>query len=116
MVSAAAQPRRGISILPRPRRPTYWQRDQASGYAFVGPQVGGFLVFVLGPIVAVGWFALHEWNLIFGAPRFVGLANLQRLIVDQDIPQVTLSSVLFALGYVPLNVGLGLAFAMAINR
>jgi multiple sugar transport system permease protein len=103
-------------IRPRLPRLTYWQRDAATGYGFVGPQVAGFSVFVLGPIVAVGWFALHEWNLIFGAPRFAGLANFQHMLVDADIGQVALNSTLFAVGYVPLNVALGLAFALAVHR
>ncbi len=94
----------------------YWQRDRASGYGFIGPQLAGFLVFVLGPILAVFWFSLHEWNLVFGTFEFTGLGNYARLTSDPEFGPVALNSVLFAFGYVPLNVVLGLAAAVAVNR
>lgn len=115
-MTAAETLRPDRKIRPRLPRLTYWQKDAASGYGFVGPQLAGFSVFVLGPIVAVGWFALNEWNLIFGSQTFVGLGNFQRMLVDADIGQVALNSALFAAGYVPLNVALGLGFAIAVHR
>lgn len=103
-------------IRPRLPRLTYRQLDAASGYGFVGPQLTGFLIFVLGPTVAVVWLALHDWNLIFGAPTFIGLGNVGRMLADQELPQVALNSALFALAYVPLNVVLGLTIAIAVHR
>lgn len=112
---ARQRQRRPVAGLPLPRI-TYWQRDRASGYGFIGPQFLGFLVFVLGPILAVFWFSLHEWNLIFGNFEFTGLGNYQRLLTDPDFGPVAVNSALFAVGYVPLNVLLGLFSAVAVNR
>jgi multiple sugar transport system permease protein len=116
-VADVARQRQGrrVAGLPLPRI-TYWQRDRASGYGFIGPQLLGFLVFVLGPILAVFWFSLHEWNLIFGNFEFTGLGNYQRLLTDPDFGPVAVNSALFAVGYVPLNVLLGLFSAVAVNR
>ncbi len=96
--------------------PGYWQRDALVGAAFVSPQALGFLLFVLGPIVAIGWFALHDWDVIFGTFDFVGLENFQAMLTDRNLPTVVGASVIFAFGYVPLNVGLGLLLAVAINK
>jgi len=102
--------------LRRPILPGYWQRDGLTGAAFVSPQALGFLVFVVGPVLAIGWFALHDWNVIFGTFDFVGLDNFEAMLRDRDLPTVVTASVLFAAGYVPLNVGLGLLLAVAIDR
>jgi multiple sugar transport system permease protein len=99
-----------------PRNLTYRQRDALTGYLFVLPQVGGFSVFVLGPILAVFWFSLHDWNLVFGTFEFTGLGNYGKLARDPQIDAVARNTVLFTLAYVPLSVGLGLALALLTNR
>jgi multiple sugar transport system permease protein len=109
------RPRPG-SARTRPLGLTYWRRDAASGYAFIAPQAFGFGLFVLLPILIVGWYSLHEWNLINGNFDFIGSGNYGRLLSDPEIGPVALASTLFALGYVPLNVFLGLGAALAVNR
>ncbi len=101
---------------PRRWRPGYWQRDAVEGVAFVSPQLLGFLVFVVGPVLAVGWFALHDWDIIFGTFRWVGLDNFEAMLDDGSLPTVVTASVLFALGYVPLSTSLGLLAALAISK
>lgn len=95
---------------------TYRQRDTLAGYLFVLPQFGGFSVFVLGPILAVFWFSLHDWNLVFGTFDFIGVGNYAKLAKDPQIETVARNTLLFTLAYVPLNVGLGLALALLTNR
>jgi multiple sugar transport system permease protein len=97
-------------------RPGYWQRDAIEGVAFVSPQLAGFLLFVVGPVLAIGWFALHDWNVIFGTFDFVGTANFEAMLEDKSLPTVVMASVLFAVGYVPLNVCLGLLAALAVSK
>lgn len=105
---------------PTPRRAswrlTYWQRDSLEGIAFVSPQLVGFLLFVVGPVLAIGWFALHEWNIIYGTFEFVGTANFEAMLRDPSLPTVVGASILFAAGYVPLNVCLGLLAALAVSK
>ncbi len=99
-----------------PRAITYWQRDSLAGYVFITPQLLGFLVFVLGPIVAVFWFSAHDWNIVSGRMQFSGLANYGAIGSDKLMGTVARNSIIFSLGYVPLNVGIGLALALALNR
>jgi multiple sugar transport system permease protein len=102
---------------PRSRRGlTYWRRVALKGYAFIAPQMLGFLVFILGPIVAVFWFSLHDWHLIYKNFDFRGLGNFTDMADDPLMPTVVRNSLVFALGYVPLVVGLGLVLAVALNR
>ena len=97
-------------------RPGYWQLDAVEGFLFISPQLLGFLVFVVGPTVAIGWFALHDWNIILGTFEFVGLTNFEDMLTDRNLPTVIGASVLFAAGYVPLSIALGLLLAIAIDR
>ena len=76
----------------------------------------GFAVFVLGPIVAVFWFSLHDWHLIYKNFDFRGTGNFTDMLDDPLMPTVARNSIVFAFGYVPLVVGLGLALAIALNR
>lgn len=96
--------------------PSYWQRDRLSGYLFVGPQLVGFLVFVLGPIAAIFWYSLHDWTLIKPELIWNDGANFSAILEDRLMPTVAWNSIIFAIGYVPLTVGLGLVMALALNR
>jgi multiple sugar transport system permease protein len=115
-VTGLLRPARQERSPRRPVLPGYWQRDGLTGAAFVSPLALGFAIFVVGPILAIGWFALHDWNVIFGTFDFVGLDNFEAMLRDRDLSTVVTASVLFAAGYVPLNVGLGLLLATAIDR
>lgn len=95
---------------------TYWQRDRLSGYVFVSPLFIGFVIFVLGPIATVFWYSLHDWTLIQPELRWIGTANFQAILDDHLMPAVAFNSIVFAVGYVPLTVGLGLLMALALNR
>jgi multiple sugar transport system permease protein len=106
----AARPGLGIRSL------TYWQRDRLTGYLFVSPLLVGFVVFVLGPILSVFWYSLHDWTLIQPQLRWNGLGNFQDMLDDHLMPTVAWNSIVFALGYVPLTVGLGLVMALGLNR
>lgn len=107
---------RSVQGKHRPPRFGYWQRDSLTGLAFVSPQVLGFGIFVVGPILAIAWFALHDWNVIYGTFDFVGVGNFEAMLKDRNLPTVVMASVLFAVGYVPLNVAFGLLLAFAIHK
>jgi len=96
-------------------RKPYERRDPLVGLLFVGPQVLGFFAFVVFPIVLVLWFSLHDFNLVFGTFEFLGLENYERLLSDPVARTVMVNTLVFTAGYVPLNVGLGLAAALFVN-
>src|SRR3954470_14545524 len=54
------------------------RREAIQGYLFVSPSVIEFLVFVLGPLVAVVYFSFTRYD-VLTPPRWAGLANYDRL-------------------------------------
>lgn len=100
----------------RPRR-SLARRDSLFGYAFVAPQVLGFLTFVVGPIVAVFVYSLSQRNLLTGQTKFIGLDNYVRMFTSDPVFQkVLVNSLVFTAGLVPLNIALALTLALLLSR
>jgi len=95
---------------------TLRRREAIAGVLFVSPQLLGFFVFVLGPLVAVLTFGLFRWNIIFGELDFIGLSNYRQMLGDPEVWEVAVTTVLFGFGFVPLTVLGGLGLAVALNR
>lgn len=95
---------------------TLRRREAIAGLLFVSPQILGFFVFVLGPLVAVLTFGLFRWNIIYGELDFIGLSNYRQMLGDPEVWEVALTTVLFGFGFVPLTVLGGLGLAVALNR
>ncbi|MFZ0215351.1 MAG: sugar ABC transporter permease, partial [Candidatus Dormiibacterota bacterium] len=92
-------------------RPSRGRGDGRSAWLFLSPNLIGFLLFTLLPIVASLVISLFEWPLI-GAPVFNGLANYASLLhTDPVFARILLNTVVYVVGYVALNliVSLGLA-------
>ena len=54
-----------------------WSRQRRKalvGYLYISPWIVGFLVFVLGPMIASLWLSLTQYSAM-GPPSFVGLRN-----------------------------------------
>ncbi len=98
------------------KRLTLRRREAIAGVLFVSPQILGFLVFVLGPLVAVLTFGLFRWNIIFGELDFIGLDNYRQMLGDPEVWEVAVTTVFFGFGFVPLTVLGGLGLAVALNR
>ncbi len=96
---------------------TQARRNSISGYLFIAPQFVGFLVFVLGPIVAVFVFSLQSRSLLTGESTFIGLQNFRRMFFEDGLFLVTMRNTLvFAGGLVPANMALALGLALALSR
>ena len=98
----------------RPARKGFGRRDAIAGYLFVSPSVLGFLVFVLGPLLAAFWFSFTRYDVI-SPPTFIGLDNYTRLFSDQRLGLVYLNTIIYVVAAVVLINGLGLLFAVLIN-
>src|SRR5918999_3359356 len=57
------------------------REETIAGYLFLLPNLVGFLIFSLIPIVATFGLTLTDWNLI-GERTFVGLENYRKLSTD----------------------------------
>lgn len=92
-------------------------RRAMTAWMFVSPMVAGFLIFFLGPLIAIVFYSATEWNMLSQQSSFVGWANYEdALSRNPDFWQVMRNSVIFAAGLVPMNIALALALAMALHR
>lgn len=86
------------------------RRNQILGLLFVSPWVIGFLLFALFPLVASFYYSMTNYDFI-REPRFIGLANYERLFtIDPDFWIVMYNT----LYYVGIGVPLGVAVAFLI--
>ncbi|PSL00414.1 carbohydrate ABC transporter membrane protein 1 (CUT1 family) [Haloactinopolyspora alba] len=90
--------------------------DALTGYAFVTPQLLGSAFFVIGPLIAVVWYSLHDWNVLAGTFTFSGAENYERLLSDPSFVDSLQATGIFSAGLVVLNVSLALALAVMLNQ
>ena len=90
--------------------------DNAYGYLFLSPWLGGLLFFMAGPTLVSLYLSFTNFNLV-DDPNWVGLQNYTRLFTRdsryQQSLNVTFTYVALA---VPLNLIFALALALVLNR
>ncbi|WP_176084643.1 sugar ABC transporter permease [Martelella sp. HB161492] len=92
-------------------------REAIAGWLFVSPILTGFLIFFVGPLVAVFYYSTTEWNLLSQKSRFVGMENyVDALTANDTFWHVLGNSLIFAAGLVPLNMALALGLALALCK
>lgn len=109
----------GKSALPGSRTQGRRRRlhgDHLSGYLFVTPQLLGYLVFVLGPLIAVFWFSLNDFNALRRTFSFVGAANYESILADPIFAEGVRNTAVFSAALVPLNLGLAMLLAVLLNQ
>lgn len=92
------------------------KQDSIFGYLFIAPMMIGYLLVILGPLLAVSLFSTQERNLLSGAVTNVGLENYERIFGDPLFGTVLRNSFVFAFGLVPLNVILSMALAILLTQ
>jgi multiple sugar transport system permease protein len=91
-------------------------RHALIGYAFLLPNITGFLLFTLGPILFSFLLGFFDWNL-FSTPAFVDLANYQTMFTSPGAHFWSyLGNSLFFLIIVPAQMGIALLIAYLINE
>lgn len=91
------------------------QREARAGYLFILPTVLGYLIFILGPIVAAFFLSFTEYD-ILSSPQFTGFDNYSRMLGDARLRVVYGNTFVFTFVVVFANVILGLLLAVALNR
>lgn len=89
--------------------------ENLTGYAFIAPQMLGFLFFVLTPLIMIVVYSFQEKNLLFGTTVFAGVQNYQTMAKDPIFSKTLLNTIVFSLGVVPLNLVLSLALALSLG-
>ena len=89
--------------------------DAGVAFFFILPNLLGFLVFLLLPILATLGLSLFDWPII-RSPTFIGLANFVQLFTaDPAFGRVVLNTFVFVAAYVSVNVILALGFAVWVT-
>lgn len=83
-------------------------------WAFLGPHLALFTVFVFAPMCAVIAMSFYDWSLL-GDHRFAGFANYVELLEDREFWRALSNTALYAALVVPITLALGLALALALN-
>lgn len=90
-------------------------KANAIAYSFILPNLLGFAVFTLAPMVFALFLSLVSWD---GANpmNFVGLKNFQRMFGDETLGISTLNTLYYVLGTVPATLVGSLLLAVLLNR
>lgn len=103
--------------IPAASRPlaAWRRRDRRWGWVFVGPQVVGMLLFILGPFVASLVLAFASWDGLTEL-QWVGLANFFDQFGDELLLKSIVNTLLIAILTVPIGLGIALLIAVALEK
>jgi multiple sugar transport system permease protein len=92
--------------------------NRATPYLFLAPAASVALVGLVYPMLRSVWLSFHEWSI--GTPpesaRFVGLENYRWLLADDSFWISVGVTITFATAVVVLEVVLGVALALVLDR
>jgi len=91
------------------------QRDRWIAYAFLLPNIVGFLLFMLGPIIASLVMSLWRWD-IFTSPTFIDWDNFFEIFSRRSGVWQYFTNTLFFTLSVPIGLALALFFAMILDQ
>ncbi|MCH1624079.1 carbohydrate ABC transporter permease [Fredinandcohnia quinoae] len=80
------------------------------------PSLIFLMLFTFYPIIKTVYLSFYNSEMGISEPFFVGFDNFSRMMKDEIFWKVLKNNILFAIGTVPLGVGLGLLMAILINR
>lgn len=92
-------------------------RNIIYGLLFASPAILGFIIFVIGPMIASGYFSLTDYN-IAGTPKWVGFDNYTKLFTNQDpfFYKSLLVTAIYVFLSVPIQIVVALLVAMLLNK
>ncbi len=90
-------------------------RDNMVGYSFIIPNLVGFSIFVLIPVMFSFILSVMEWDASQAPMKFVGLANFQKIFADDIFIKTLLNTVEYAVMTVPVTLILSLFLAILLN-
>ena len=95
-------------------RQSLQRRRNIVGYIFILPFILGFLLWWLAPALVAGYLTFQRWNLI-SPPRYVGMANIERLFNDPILVKSLKATFIFTTVSVPLGLIFAFFLATLIN-
>ena len=92
------------------------EREGFWAFAMLSPNVIGFLMFTLIPVVASFVLSFTDYD-ILTAPKFIGLDNYREMFLyDKIVWQVVRNTLVYTLAVVPIGMFLSLMLALALDQ
>jgi multiple sugar transport system permease protein len=91
------------------------QREALAAYLFILPTLIGFLVFIIGPIIAAIFLSFTSYD-ILTPPKFIDIQNYTRMAVDPRLQNIYLNTIFLTIFAVTGNNLAGLVLAVLINQ
>ncbi|MFC7620548.1 carbohydrate ABC transporter permease [Microlunatus sp. GCM10028923] len=116
MTSTVMRPETIASEPRAPRRRARPRRQNLAGWLFVGPVIGGVIIFQVAPVIASLGVSLTNWTGL-RTPKFLGAENYVRLFTDDpDFYRSLWHTAVFTLAVVVASIAIGLALAVLCNQ
>ena len=105
----------GRAVAPKPRRRLVSEETLAAWLA-ISPWLIGFVVFTAVPLVLSAYYSFTDYD-VLTSPEWVGFDNYARLFTDDRLfPKALENTFVYALMFVPLDVGTALGAALLLNQ
>jgi len=115
MKGSSSQDVIGKTVEPSRKRKRHYRHDNLAGYAFLSPWLIGFVLFVFLPIAASFFLAFTKYD-ILRAPRWVGLANFEKMFTrDLRYWRSVKVTFFYVFTAIPLRLVFALICAMLLN-
>jgi len=90
--------------------------EKYAGYILILPNLIFFSIFFVYPFLSVWVYSLTDWDL-FSSPRFVGLSNYIRLVLEDELfRKVLLNTLYYSFVAVPTALFVAFWLALLLNR
>lgn len=92
--------------------------ETIKGYLFIGPNLAGFIILTLLPIIFSLVLCFSEWNMVggIGDIKFVGLRNFTDMFKDVWFTDSLKNNIIFTCISVPVSVSTALLIALLLNK
>ncbi|MBO0993127.1 carbohydrate ABC transporter permease [Bacillus sp. SD088] len=90
-------------------------RENLWAYLFIGPQILGLLLFIIGPVIFAFAISFTQWD-IGSSPKWIGFENYEKQISDPVFLKVVKNTSIYALINIPLTMIGALAIALMLNQ
>jgi multiple sugar transport system permease protein len=90
-------------------------KEAIAGYLFLAPNLLGFIIFTVFPVIAALLISFSNWNLI-NSPTPAGLANYRDLFQDSTYMQSLVNTAFYTFFNVFVNIFVALLLALMLNE
>src|SRR5665648_43461 len=92
-------------------------KENLWGYFFIFPQILGFLVFAVLPILTATVLVFVKWNMV-SPIEFTGLENIREVFTDKHelLSHALSNTAIFTVGIVPITLIAGLLVAILLKK